>query len=911
MTNNTIHAAAEKALRSRKRKRIAAAVLVPILLLSAVLIAFWTSRDALAAPPSTNPADYTITTDYMNVGWDWPYFVTNNQVAYCADNNNASPMPDAIPQSVSFDYSFANDPQMLVKLLFYGYAGPGSPEYPTIDLSVVPTTTAMKNRYAAISYNLHRAIHGSYYVTFASAPPLWNEIAAMPYPDFELAFTPANPASSIVTLPGDVQVKRSEAITLTGGPAGNSVKIPLAPGGNFSIRKGSTLYPPGSIAEIFVGEHFFVEAPIVHSGIFNPGTLTGEKASKFTVIVLHYADPIRQRVLTWKWDRQDIGLEVEFTSSPAELQLAATKSVNAGAPTPWAFDFGVFASDITGTQGAQIGTSKTATDSAPGILFDAIQISAAGTSYYLVTETSTGGSGWTADTTQYLVEATVKAAVEHSAGTLAVTQTRVASRATASNAFGTWAAYTGTEMSFHNTYATAPGETQLKAIKTVGGTGTPGTWGFVFELYASNMLGTQGLRQGAPAIATNSMPTVTFDPVGLNQEGKYFFLIKETSPNVNGWTADTTQYLVEITAADIAGTLTVTQRRIASRAGSTGAFGTWETYSDTAAAFHNTYAAAPTSVTLKAAKNTAGGAMTAGQFSFTLSSTNSDATGSPSLLQTKTNAAAGTSSTVAFDAIDYTEAGTFFYLLQETSASGNGWTTDAAQYHIWVSVTNTSGVLSAAVATRYREDSAGAWSAWATGYDADTPSTWPAFRNHFAGFTLKALKTTVGQEMEAGQFTFELHTMNIPEGGHDLLRQTANLMGGFASELHFDQIPLAGPGTTYYTLAETPPSGDGWAANTQLFLFRVIASGSPLTAEISYQVGPSNLSSIPGTWIPFLESDSATWPVFTNRYYGIVFPETGGTGTTVFTITAIALTALLFLFLAGALIYNIRKRKIL
>jgi len=901
MTNNTIHAAAAKALRSRKRKRIAAAVLVPILLLAAVLAAFLTSRNALAAPPSANPQDYTITTDYINVGWDWPYFVTNNQVAYCADNNKASPAPDAIPQSVSFDYSFASDPQMLAKLLFYGYGGPGSPEY---DPFVVPTATAMKNRYAATTYNLHRAIHGSYYVTFASAPPLWDDIASKPYPDFELAFSPATPASTIVTLPGGVQIKRSEEITLTGGPAGNSVKIPLAPGGNYSIRKGSTLYPPGATAEIFSGERFFVEAPLGYSGTFNPGTLTGEQASKFTVITLHYADPIRQRVVTWKWDRQEIGLEVEFTSFPAELRLAASKTVNAGAPAPWAFDFGVFASDITGTQGTQLGTAQAATDSAPGILFDPIQIPATGIYYYLVKEISTGGSGWTADTTEYLVEATVA----DNAGTLAVTQTRVASRTNAAGAFGAWsAAYTDLELGFHNTYATAPGEAQLKAIKTVSGTGAPGTWGFVFELYASNMLGAQGLRQGSPVIATNSMPTATFDPVGLNQEGKYFFLIKETSPNINGWTADTTQYLIEITAADIAGTLTVTQRRIASRAGGEGAFGAWETYSDTAAAFHNIYAAAPTAVTLKAAKHATGGTMTAGQFSFTLSSANHDATETPTLLQTKTNAAAGTNSAVTFDAIDYTAAGTFYYLLQETSPGG-GWTTDARQYHVRVHVTDTNGKLSAAAATRYREGGTGAWSAW-TGYDANTSSAWPAFNNHFAGFTLKALKTTVGREMEAGQFTFELYTMNIPEGGYDLLRQTTNLMGSLNSEVHFDQIPLTGPGTTYYMLAETPPSGDGWAANTQLFLFRVVASGSPLTAEISCQVGPSNLSGIPGTWIPFSESDSATWPRFTNRYYGIVFPETGGTGTTAFTITAIALTALLFLFIVNSLRKSTRNRR--
>ena len=768
--NNTINAVLDQALINRKRKRIAAAVLVPILLLPAVLVAFWTSRDALAAPPSTNPADYKLTVVYIEVGssgWDWPYFVANKQVAYCADNDKAGPMPNAVPQGVSFDYSFAGNPEMLVKVLFYGYGGPGSPEFPTVNPSVTPATTAMKNRYAATTCNLHRSIYGSYYVADPDPTAQWNQIAAQPYPDFELAFTPASPASSIVTLPGDVQVKRSEAITLTGGPAGNSVKIPLAPGGNYSIRKGGTLYPPGTTAEIFVGESFFVEAPLNHSGTFNPGTLAGEKASKFTVIILYFPEEFRQRVITWKWDKQDIGLEVEFTSAPAELQLAASKTVNAGAPTPWTFDFGVYASDSTGTQGAQAGTAKSATDSAPGILFDPIQIPVPGTYHYLVKETSAGGSGWTADTTQYLVEATV---------------------------------------------------------------------------------------------------------------------------------------------ADIAGTLTVTQRRTASRANATSAFGAWETCSDTTAAFHNTCEATPIAVTLKAAKNTTGGAMTAGQFSFTLSSTNHDLTSTPLLLQTKTNAAPGTNSAVTFDAIDYTATGTLYYLLRETSP-GSGWTTDVTQYHIRVAVTDSGGALAAEVSTRYREGNAGAWSLWKTGYDADISSSWPAFSNHFSGFALKALKTAVGKEMEAGQFTFELYRLNLGSGESELLQQKTNLMGGFNSEVQFDMIPVSAPGTTYYMLTESSPGGGGWTANSQLYLFRAIASGSPLATALSYQAGPVNLVNIPGTWVAYTDGTPSTWPEFINSYYGIVFPETGGTGTTVFTITAIALTALLFLFFTRALIYRHLKRR--
>jgi|GEM_PF-5086812 len=902
--NNTINTALDNALIHRKRKRIAAAVLVPILLLSAVLVAFWTSRDALAAPSSTNPQDYKVTVVYIDVGWDWPYFVANNQVAYCADNDKYSPMPNAVPQSVSFDYSIAHDPQMLVKVLFYGYGGPGSSEFPTLNPSVTPTTTAMKNLYATTTYNLHRSIHNSYYVSSPSPTAQWNQIAALPYPDFELAFTPANPVSTVVTLPGDVQIKRSEAITLTGGPAGNSVKIPLAPGGNYSIRKGSTLYPPGSIVEIFVGESFYVEAPAGHSGTFNPGTLIGEKASKFTVIILQYAEPNRQRVITWTWDRQEIGLEVEFTSTPAELQLAASKTVSAGAPTPWAFDFGVYASDSSGTQGAPQSAIKTATDSAPGILFDAIQIPEAGVYYYLVKETSAGGSGWTADAAQYLIEATVA----DSAGTLTVTQTRVALRANDSSAFGAWSAYTGTEMTFHNTYAAAPVTTQLKAAKTVGGTGVPTAWGFRFELYASDDSGAQGFRRGTAKIATNSMPAAAFDPIGLTEAGTHYFLIRETSANGGGWTMDTTQHLIEVTVADIAGTLTVTQRRIASRNDSSGAFGTWEPYSDTAAAFNNTYAADPVSVALKAAKTAAGGMMEAGQFSFTLSSTNSDATSTPSLLQTKTNAAAGSSSAVLFDALDYSEAGIFFYLLRETPAGDAGWTTDATQYHIQVHVTDTGGALTAEVSTRHRAGNAGAWSAWAAGYDADISSGWPAFNNSFSGFALKALKTAVGKEMEAGEFTFALYRLNLGSGENELLQQKNNLLGGLSSEVQFDTIPIAEPGTTYYMLAESSPGG-GWAANSQLYLFRAIASGSPLTITLSYQAGPINLDNISGDWIAYTDEAPSTWPAFTNYHYGVVFPETGGTGTAIFTITAIALTALLFLFLARALIYNIRKRK--
>ena len=98
-----------------------------------------------------------------------------------------------------------------------------------------------------------------------------------------------------------------------------------------------------------------------------------------------------------------------------------------------------------------------------------------------------------------------------------------------------------------------------------------------------------------------------------------------------------------------------------------------------------------TSTVLTANKTTTGaGAPTSWSFNFALY--NSDSGGNQGSLianGTATNA----SPQVTFPAINYTAAGTYYYLIRETSTNSGGWTVDSREYLVRVTVENVSGAL--------------------------------------------------------------------------------------------------------------------------------------------------------------------------------------------------------------------------
>ncbi|MCL2107172.1 MAG: Cys-Gln thioester bond-forming surface protein, partial [Oscillospiraceae bacterium] len=158
----------------------------------------------------------------------------------------------------------------------------------------------------------------------------------------------------------------------------------------------------------------------------------------------------------------------------------------------------------------------------------------------------------------------------------------------------------------------------------------------------------------------------------------------------------------------------------------------------------------PTVIKISALKKATGGTMTNNQFTFTLYNSDSDA-GQGSVLQTKNNTevnnvppsttapSSGTRSFIYFEEITISSAGTYYYLVKETSTSSGGWTVDPTIYHIRVVVSNVGGVLTPV--THYRKNTGSGFGSW-TAYTAGGPynmletnfanhGTWPVMYNTY------------------------------------------------------------------------------------------------------------------------------------------------------------------------------------
>ena len=182
---------------------------------------------------------------------------------------------------------------------------------------------------------------------------------------------------------------------------------------------------------------------------------------------------------------------------------------------------------------------------------------------------------------------------------------------------------------------------------------------------------------------------------------------------------------------------------------------------------------APTSVSLAARKVLTGRALTEGEFSFELK----DA--SRNVLQTKTNAADGS---VAFDAIEYSQAGDFDYTISEVTKTGTeakGVTYDGRQVAVHVSVKQDpdSGELSATVS-----------------YDGEDETS--VFTNSYAakgGLVLRASKTLEGRDLKAGEFKFE-----VREGGRVVATGTNDASGAVV----FSELTYTEAGSHKYEVTE-------------------------------------------------------------------------------------------------------------
>ena len=324
------------------------------------------------------------------------------------------------------------------------------------------------------------------------------------------------------------------------------------------------------------------------------------------------------------------------------------------------------------------------------------------------------------------------------------------------------------DVSFRNTYELTSVKHTISGSKRMEGR-DPVTDEFEFALYETDS--SFKIVSDPIDTAKNVAKRFAFDEITYTKVGTYYYVVKENVGNVAGVTYDTTHYHITVhvgidsqNPTQLAVT-NVAVNKIGSNSDASGNI-----------VFVNTYKAAPTQYTLSGSKILHGRAPRDGEFEFELYEGNT-------WKQTVTNKADGSFS---FDAISYTQAGTYTYTIKEKSGNAAGVTYGGADHPVTVTVTvtDTNAVLSAR---------------------ADVPNTGIRFENTYnaadAQVTFKGTKALEGGTLEDNTFVFQLYStdssFDITRSSAQPLAEAKNVDGAFAFARTFSET-----GTYYFVIAE-------------------------------------------------------------------------------------------------------------
>ncbi|MBE6466032.1 MAG: hypothetical protein E7002_04505 [Denitrobacterium detoxificans] len=440
---------------------------------------------------------------------------------------------------------------------------------------------------------------------------------------------------------------------------------------------------------------------------------------------------------TYYVDDQEVS-QVEFVntySASGSVQFAGAKTMQGRALA----DGDSFAFDIS-ENGQVIATAyndATGKISYPAITYGLADV---GEHVYTVTERSVNAAGVTSSDQAYTVVVNV---ADNGDGTLSVT--------TSDNA---------QSLDFTNTYV-ASGSASIVASKTVSGHSlAEGQFSFVLTDESGAVLQTK---------ANDAQGNVAFDSIAYTQDdaGKTFvYYVSEVNDGQAGYTYDTSSKRVEVSVSD----------------NGDGTLSTQVTYDDGSAAFQNAYSASG-SATFQALKQLSGRDLQEGQFSFVLK----DASGNT--LQTVQNAADGT---VSFDAVSYTQAGTYAYTITEVIPEGS---TQVEGQNLWKKGAYVYDGHSVDVTVVVTDDGAGHLVSDVS-YSGGT-----TFQNAYeatGSVALSAMKTLNGVAPSEGAFQFELSDAS------GVIETVSNAANG---TVNFSDITYTQAGTYSYVIREVIPEG--------------------------------------------------------------------------------------------------------
>ena len=365
-----------------------------------------------------------------------------------------------------------------------------------------------------------------------------------------------------------------------------------------------------------------------------------------------------------------------------------------------------------------VATAKNAADGT--VTFPAISYDAAGPHTYTITEKAGSEAGVTYDTATHEVTVNV---TDNGQGQLVATATN-------------------NNPTFTNTYKAATTTATITATKVLNGKALE-AGKYEFEL-----------KEGDKVVATAKNAadgTVTFKEIEFNEAGDHTYTITEKAGSEAGVTYDTAKHEVKVNVKD------------------NGEGKLVATVTGNNPTFTNTYKASSTTVNITAKKVLEGKALEAGKYEFELKE-------GDKVIGTATNAADGT---VAFEGIEYKEAGSHTYTITEKAGSEAGVTYDTTKHEVTVKVVdNGAGKLVATV----------------TDNNPTFTNTYVASSTQVTFTAKKVLKDKEkDKELAEGQFKFEL------KEGDKLIETATNAADGTVT---FKAIEYKEAGEHTYTITE-------------------------------------------------------------------------------------------------------------
>ena len=373
-----------------------------------------------------------------------------------------------------------------------------------------------------------------------------------------------------------------------------------------------------------------------------------------------------------------------------------------------------------------VATAKNAADGT--VTFKEIEFETAGDYTYTITEKAGSEKGVTYDTAKHEVKVKV---TDNGQGQLVTT-------------------VTGNNPTFTNTYKAAKTSETIKAKKVLEGKALEADK-YEFEL-----------KEGDKVVATAKNAadgTVTFKEIEYNEAGDHTYTISEKAGSEAGVTYDTATHEVTVNVTD------------------NGEGKLVATVTGNNPTFTNTYKAAKTSETIKATKVLNGKALEAGKYEFELKE-------GDKVIGTAKNAADGT---VAFEGIEYKEAGSHTYTISEKAGSEAGVTYDTTKHEVTVEVVDNGAGKLVATATN------------------NNPTFTNTYKAATTSATITATKVLNGKALEAGKYEFEL------KEGDKVVATAKNAADGTVT---FEDIKYAAAGNHTYTISEKAGSEAGVTYDT-------------------------------------------------------------------------------------------------